>query len=427
MNPASLKVSEFAVAEDAAAGSVIGTLQIVDPEKATGFTFASKDSSNPGLLFGGLVKLEQATGKLSVAPGAVLDAENSSQLSDRLFIYQGTDIAGEVTIKLNVTNVNEAPLVSTTSVEFPKNFPSGRGFVAITAEDPEQQDLRFEVTGGAASKFYFVSNNELAVKAGVTLDFAATPEFKVPVKVSDSLGKFTTKELTVTQGALPRVGTTIPDLTVTVGTPISINLPYRFRNPNVQSITMIGGGPDGELPMGLRFDPSTGRILGTALPAGAGSSHVTVQITELDGEDEFTKEEEFELTVTESDKPLLNPSNQYDVDANGRVTPLDALRIINFISRNGNGSNANEVKDLAEGFFDCSGDNIVTAQDALLIINFLQRTSIGSSTTSTTPSGASTGSNQAVASGESTKIAAPESKNGPVDQAIVELTQGSIF
>ncbi len=425
--PAALKVSEFSVPEVSAAGTTIGTLQVVDPENATGFTFGSSDSANPGSLFGGLVKLDQSTGKLTVAPGAVLDNETVPQWSDRLFIYRGADVAGEIAVKLNVTNVDEAPVISTSSVVFPKGFPSARGFVVIAAEDPENEDLRYEVTGSSANKFYFVSANELAVKDGVTLDFEATPEVKVAVKVSDSAGHSTTKEITVTEGALPRVGTTIPNLTVTVGTPYLYQLPYRFRNPNVQSITMIGGGPAGELPKGLRFDATTGRILGTALPAAIGSSHVKVQITELDGDDEFTKEEEFELTVNGSDKPLLNPSNQYDVDASGRVSPLDALRIINFIAKNGNGTDANEVKDSADAFYDCSGDNRITAQDALLIINFLSRLSSSSTTNSAPSSGASTGSPQTTATGEAARIAAPESKNQAVDKAMVELTQGSLF
>jgi hypothetical protein len=69
--------------------------------------------------------------------------------------------------------------------------------------------------------------------------------------------------------------------------------------------------------------------------------------------------------------PWRNPSDRFDVDGNGSVQPLDALRIINEISRNGARilTNASSITQ----FFDASDDGAVTALDALRVINELSR------------------------------------------------------
>lgn len=66
--------------------------------------------------------------------------------------------------------------------------------------------------------------------------------------------------------------------------------------------------------------------------------------------------------------------NKYDVDNNGQVTALDALRVINFMNQNPEGESAGG--DLGEsvqyvGFVDVNGDHAVTALDALQVINRL--------------------------------------------------------
>lgn len=69
--------------------------------------------------------------------------------------------------------------------------------------------------------------------------------------------------------------------------------------------------------------------------------------------------------------PWLNPFERFDVDGNGRAEPLDALRIINNLSRHG-------IRILADptqitGFFDTSDDGAITPLDALRVINELAR------------------------------------------------------
>lgn len=69
--------------------------------------------------------------------------------------------------------------------------------------------------------------------------------------------------------------------------------------------------------------------------------------------------------------PWRNPTDRFDVDGNGRVEPLDALRIINEISRNG----ARILTDPSQvtQYFDPSDDGAISALDALRVINEVAR------------------------------------------------------
>ena len=74
--------------------------------------------------------------------------------------------------------------------------------------------------------------------------------------------------------------------------------------------------------------------------------------------------------MSHSTSPLQNPISPQDVNDDGHVSPLDALRIINALHANGSGP-VEDVRGDADPFVDVNGDNYRTALDALLVINAL--------------------------------------------------------
>lgn len=82
-----------------------------------------------------------------------------------------------------------------------------------------------------------------------------------------------------------------------------------------------------------------------------------------------------------------NPISAFDVDANGAVTSLDALQVINELGRrlfsDANAAEFGAIREVAEvdlgnyRFYDVSLDDKVTSLDALRIINQLGRQSVG--------------------------------------------------
>ncbi len=77
-------------------------------------------------------------------------------------------------------------------------------------------------------------------------------------------------------------------------------------------------------------------------------------------------------TAPTSSFPLHNEVLAEDVSGEGNVTALDALTIINHLSRQANGLPNNTS---GPPFSDVNRDNLVTASDALAVINYLNRTS----------------------------------------------------
>jgi GEVED domain/Dockerin type I domain len=80
-----------------------------------------------------------------------------------------------------------------------------------------------------------------------------------------------------------------------------------------------------------------------------------------------------------NDQVFTNPLNRFDVDRNGSVKALDALRIINALRRLGSGpqplpTNDGEISDI---YFDVTGEGNLTSLDALRVINALARIALG--------------------------------------------------
>jgi hypothetical protein len=74
------------------------------------------------------------------------------------------------------------------------------------------------------------------------------------------------------------------------------------------------------------------------------------------------------ITITESDFPWQNPSMPIDVSGDGRLSPVDALLVINYLNTPGRG---NLPSGSPPPFLDVSGDNKISPEDALIVINAL--------------------------------------------------------
>jgi hypothetical protein len=69
--------------------------------------------------------------------------------------------------------------------------------------------------------------------------------------------------------------------------------------------------------------------------------------------------------------PYLNPNNRYDVSGDNRVSPLDALLVINRLNSGGG------LTGTAPPYLDVSGDGTLAAIDALMVINYLNARGTG--------------------------------------------------
>ncbi len=371
--PASLAVDRFTVLEDTAPGTVIGSLVATDPESAIGFSYSSGDESNPASLFDGLVTVDSATGRLTIAAGVSLNVDGvSNQLTDELFIVDAQQSVSVLTITLTITNVNEAPTILTNQIAYPQGLPAGRAFAVIEVADPEGDEVNIEVSGTGAELFSVDAGGLISLRATAVIDFDATPQIDVTIVATDPAGLATTRTISVVEGPLPRFGEPLFDRTVTTGTAVTIALPPAFLAQSVRSVSLATA--DGTLPAGLRFDAVIGRLTGTPLPRSSGVFEILVNVLQQDGVAEVEKQEVFTLTIDQSTQPLVNQTNPLDVDVDGDVDLSDVLKILNFVGRTG-GGDAFDLLDTADLFYDANRNNSVNTRDALTIINFIARRS----------------------------------------------------
>ncbi len=369
--PAKLTRTSFTVAEDAVPETEVGVLEAIDPENKPNIRYASNDPANPTKLFGGRVLIDATTGKLTVAPGATLDADGeSSTVTDKIRITSGDALLGNPEVTLNITGVNEAPVLLPQTFGLPEGLPSGRVFAQIQVSDPEQDKVTLSIFGTAEAQFAIDGDGRLLVRPEVTLDFAANPEIKVSVRATDPSGLSSTAVMTIIKAPIPRFGTPIPNQAILTGKTVDFTFPAEYRSPNIKSLSVVTA--TGSLPAGLRFDPVVGRLSGTPAPSVKGTFPITVRVVEFDGSDEIMKEQQFELVISRSAKPLFNSTITFDVDADGKVTVSDALKVINFIAKKKEGD-VFALADEVAFYYDSSGNNSVTSLDALLVINHVGR------------------------------------------------------
>lgn len=107
--------------------------------------------------------------------------------------------------------------------------------------------------------------------------------------------------------------------------------------------------------------PPTGFV--GELPVGIGVEQITIPTTTRSRLDTQI------ITVTVNPSSHQNQDNQYDVNDDGSVSPIDALIIVNHLNSGG----ATDVRDLPAGppLVDVSGDCAVSPIDALMVINQL--------------------------------------------------------
>lgn len=96
--------------------------------------------------------------------------------------------------------------------------------------------------------------------------------------------------------------------------------------------------------------------------------------------------EDYKIVI--SANPYSNPSNRLDVTADGRVSPVDSLVVINFLNLLGKPSQVLTVP-VPPGtnlppYYDVNGDGLISSLDALNVINFLNARGNGEGEASST-------------------------------------------
>ncbi|MEI2751790.1 MAG: cadherin-like domain-containing protein [Nitrospira sp.] len=158
--PTDLVLSANTVAENAANGTVVGTVTGTDPDTGDTKTYSFTDNA------GGRFAINSSTGEITVADGSLLNYEATTSHGVTVRVTDSGNLTYDETFTINLTNVNEAPLGADTTVTITEDTShtlttANFGFSDVDAGD-SLSAVRVDTLPGAGS----LTLSGVAVTAG---------------------------------------------------------------------------------------------------------------------------------------------------------------------------------------------------------------------------------------------------------------------
>ena len=175
--------TKIEVAENSPSGTNVGHAFIAtDPEDATLiYSLSASDAA--------FFRINPATGQMTVARGASLDFEAGVSYSVTVHVSDG-DAASDITVTINVTDVNEAPVFddgATTIIEIAENSSTGTNVgQPFTAIDPEGDTFTYLLIGSDAAFFdIHPTTGQIIVASEARLDYESGVRYSLMVQATD--------------------------------------------------------------------------------------------------------------------------------------------------------------------------------------------------------------------------------------------------
>ncbi|MGC4098880.1 MAG: cadherin domain-containing protein [Nitrospira sp.] len=193
--PTDLSLSANTVAENAANGTVVGTISAVDPDAGDTKTYSLTDSA------GGRFAIDSATGVVTVANGSLLDYESAASHMVTVRVMDSGGLTYDETFTINLLNVNEAPTdLSLSANTVAENAANGTVVGTISAVDPDSGDTHtYTLTDTAGGRFTINSaTGVITVANGALLNYETSTSYTIIVRVTDEGGVTYDKSFTIT-------------------------------------------------------------------------------------------------------------------------------------------------------------------------------------------------------------------------------------
>ncbi len=192
--PTALALSANTVAENAASGTTVGTLNATDIDANDTFTYT---------LVSGTGSTDNASFSISgnsLRTAAVFDFETKSSYNVRVRVSDAGGLTFERELTITVTNVNEAPTALTLSASaVTENAASGTTVGTLSATDADTGDTftyaLVSGTGSTDNASFTISGTTLSTSA--VFDFETKSSYNVRVRVTDAGGLTFERALTI--------------------------------------------------------------------------------------------------------------------------------------------------------------------------------------------------------------------------------------
>ena len=173
----------FVVPENATDGMVIGMIAANDEDgDSTSFAVLGGNSGN-------VFAINRSTGEIRVADSAQLDFETTPGYALTVAVTDDSHpgFTSVATVSINVSDVNEPPVIANTFVSASENLPAGTVITTITASDPEGRPLTLSIESGNTSGAFALDpdNGFLTIANSNAFSVGTNPQFVLVVRATD--------------------------------------------------------------------------------------------------------------------------------------------------------------------------------------------------------------------------------------------------
>ncbi len=231
----------FSIPENSPNGQQFGVVVASDPDAGQTLTYSIVSGN-----YNNAFEINSSTGALSVYNSSVFNFEANAILIIVVKVQDDGQVSlfTQSTVTVNLTDVNENPMVSNQTFSIPENTPDGQQIGVVLASDPDAgQTLAYSITSGNSNNAFEINafSGAITVNNSLALNYEAIPIFSLTVKVQDN-----------GQGNLFTEAT------------VSVNLTDVNEKPDIlsQAFVLIEESPEGE-PVGIveASDPDAGQTL----------------------------------------------------------------------------------------------------------------------------------------------------------------------
>ena len=166
--PDNATLATTAVDENAAVGTLVGTVVGSDPDVGDTLTYTLTNDA------GGRFVIDSATGALSVAAGAPIDYEAAVSHAIGVRVSDGAGAFSDFAFTISVSNLNDVAPVFSSAATFAVS-ENANSIGSVVATDPEALGIvSYAITGGADAALFAID------AATGALSFIAAPNFELP-------------------------------------------------------------------------------------------------------------------------------------------------------------------------------------------------------------------------------------------------------
>jgi Bacterial Ig domain/Bacterial cadherin-like domain/Dockerin type I domain len=290
------------------------------------------------------------------------------------FVYELSDVLGaapkpRATVTITLAGLNDAPRV----VDDQPPFETGDGFIVIR---PLRNDTDVDGTINPDSLIItadpqFGSVDRQIVNGEVVLTYSPNSQFEgtdfFRYTVQDNSGRVSDQ---ATVFILPTSGPTVGAdvIPVRVGGAVTVDV-LANDVPKSGTLNRTSARIDTAPRNGTASFDASGNLVYTPNAGFVGTDSFTYAVSDSEGNVSISPA--VEVRIVQSG--LTNARNFFDVNANGEVTPLDSLLVMNFLRRRGRANVPVVTSDVGPNFVDTDDSLNVTPLDALLVTNFIRR------------------------------------------------------